>query len=71
MPRYVYLPGGQLQGVIHSDGTTESYTYDGNGNVKTYMNASGFTISYFYDRLDRIIRIEGSERNIPMTLWGM
>ena len=58
--RYVYLPGGQLKEIRHPDGTGESFTYDGNGNLESHTLPTGFVLSCTYDCMDRITEIKGS-----------
>ncbi len=40
--------------------TGESFTYDGNGNLKSHTLPTGFVLSCTYDCMDRITEIRGS-----------
>ena len=47
---------GNLDHVVHPDGTTETYTYDAEGRRLTATDRGGRITSYTYDALGRVIR---------------
>ena len=56
--KYKYAKGvNKVEEIIFSDGTKEQYSYDLNGNIRTYTNKYGITMYYEYDELDRVIKV--------------
>ncbi len=67
-----YTKNGRLQsetkGVGTADATTDTYTYDGEGHVKTMADANGITqASYVYDSLER--KQTFTDANGHVTTW--
>ena len=53
---YEYDNAGNMKKIIHSDETTEIFTYDAEGNRETHTDRAGRTVTYLYDELNRQVR---------------
>ncbi len=54
---YQYYDNGKVKKMIYPDGTWESYTYDGAGNMLTKSDSAGKTIKYTYDKNNRVTKV--------------
>lgn len=52
----LYFPSTTRGAGVHNASDYEQYTYDLNGNRKTYRKRGGGTIAYQYDPLNRVVR---------------
>lgn len=55
-----YYPGGFLKKIQKPDGTSEEFSYDGNGNIVRICNQSGYYLVYDYDSMDRLVKVTSS-----------
>jgi len=49
--------GGRLLKTVYWDGTTEEFTYDGNGNLIVYKNEESVIQRFEFDSLGRVVQI--------------
>ena len=48
-----------------------SYTYDGNGNVKTRIDAASHTTSYLYDALNRVTQVTAPDNGVTVYTYDV